>query len=61
MVQSSNFLKEDRTKKRAMGPFYALKGKIPAQTLDTNNAKTSLFKQCHVLCALDHRMATAAC
>lgn len=60
MAQSSNLLKEDRTKKRAIAPFSALKGKILAQTLDANNAKTSLFNQCHVLRAFDHRMATAS-
>lgn len=60
MAQSSNFLKEDRKKKRDIGPFFALKGKTPAQTLDANNAKTPLFNQCYDLHALDHRIATAA-
>lgn len=60
MAQSSHLLKEGKTKKRDIGPFSSLKGKIPAQTLDVNIAKTPPFNQCHVLHALDHRTDTAA-
>lgn len=61
MAQSSSFLKEkEKEKKRDIGPFFALKGKTSAQTLDANNTKTPLFNQCHVLHAVDHRMATPA-